>query len=238
MLSDEKSTSKGAAGRKPLKRFVKQPGEKVGGGASDDSPADVKPLKDDIFMLEKTDYSSGSSIHELDNHDHSVQNRRQSQFQRNGNSSLPFDSEGHVVPAMRSSAQKVQHLNRAIGGGGGGGGGRRLSSMPPSEGESSLQQQHIFRGNAGVSTSALGNRMSRSSRVQQYLDSAYMGGSTSADNGTSRTTSSGGSPHSRSSSSGSSGGGGGGAFEHAETHRSHAPLHSLNHHRYHSPFSW
>lgn len=202
MLADEK-TAANMSSRKPLKRFA-QAGEKVM-GSSLDSSGEVKPLKDDIFMLEKTDYSSGSSIHE----DSDLQHRRQSQFQRNGSSSL-VESE-HVVPAMRSSAQKVQQMNRIIG---------------PFQHQ---QPQHVSRGN-GIE--ALGKRLSRSSRVQQYLDKAYKCSST--EMGTTRTTSSGGSPHSRSSSSESSA-----AFELAhEAQRAHASLHSNLNHRYHSPFSW
>lgn len=199
MLADEKSAANNSS-RKPLKRFA-QVDEKVMGSSSD-SPGEVKPLKDDIFMLEKTDYSSGSSIHE----DSDVHHRRQSYSQRNGSSSL-VDSE-HVVPGMRVSAQKVQHMNRALG---------------------PFQQQYVSRGNG---MEGHGNRLSRSSRVQQYLDKAYNGSGT--EMATSRTTSLAGSPHSRSSSSESSG-----HFEVAhEAHRTHASLHSNLNHRYNSPFSW
>lgn len=182
-----------------MKRLV-QSGEK--NGPPGDSFLDANSLKDEIFMLEKTGYSSGNSTY-ADSSNLDIHRLRQEQFQHNAAGPGALGDHDNVL-GMKVSAQKVQNINRMI---------RRV----PTEGESVVQVP--IKGNQHGEYQ---NCLSRSSRIQLYLDSAC--------SSSEHTPNSGGSPHSRNSSKSS------GVFERDSRHHQ-APLHPIRN-RYNSPLSW
>lgn len=185
-----------------MKRFVQSGEKNVPPG---DSLSGAYSLKDEISMLEKTGNSSGSSIQE-NSSNLDIHRLRQEQFQHNAAGHYALGDHDNVL-GMKVSAQKVQNINRMI---------RRV----PTEGESVVQVP--IKGNQH---GEYPNCLSRSSRVQLYLDSAC--------SSSEHTPNSGGSPHSRSSSKSS------GAFERDSRHYQ-APLHPIRSTRnhYNSPLSW
>lgn len=212
MLAEEKAI-KQTAPRKPLKRFVEQPHV-----VDSHDSHDAKPLKDDIFMLEKTDYSTSGSG--------SLHGDSLNEFNRSKPTHI-----SHGDGLMKNSATKVQNLNRIT------------KRMVTNQMEMPQTNDIDHRGMNGMKVSLYHSnpqsmhgftRLSRNSRVQHYLDAAYhdyhhCGNSNEPS-----------SPHSRSS-SGSSGASFGNCYHNSQPQPPPPPppppILPMNQ-RYHSPFSW